>query len=89
MASSSERFKNLNFHKSTREILNEFRCSGRLCDFNVPVSKLFDSLEMNFKIDGQVVPAHYVVLSKRVPFFKRIAVGETAAMEALSQVSSD
>ncbi len=44
---------------------------------------------MHFKINGQVVPAHYVVLSKRIPFFKRIAVGETAAMEALSQVSAE
>ncbi len=87
MTSPSERFKNLNFHKSTRETLNEFRNSGRLCDFNVTVSQLCVSFEMHFKIDGQNVPSHYVLLANRVPFFKRIAAGEMAALEALKQVS--
>ncbi len=87
MTSPSEHFKNLNFHKSTRETLNEFRNNGRLCDFNVTVSQLCVSFEMHFKIDGQVVPAHYVLLANRIPLFKRIVAGEPAALEALKQVS--
>ncbi len=89
MASSSERFRNPSFHKVSYAKLNEFRLRRRLCDFNVPVSWLFGFFRENntLKVDGKVIPAHAVLLTNRIPFFKRVVEGETSALEALKRIS--